>query len=316
MAYAARMPDDPLKRLILSVEAVVEVEDAEALRRAALAYVDSATYTEGSVGPATGLPEEEADRRRAAGHPREGLELAFDPGCLESIPGIELSEATWSVSDADGGANADVPDFSTLFPVCSCGRDACERCSSWQLTARTAAVLWQVSGVLSDLAYEDVHMHGDAPVGEDGVWYVFDRYPRITYGQDAVWRRQAARAYDDLSSDLEAGTWPTPRCLGEEMALHVMLEDAPDMVTDSWDVLADVVEALPEHPDDFDWEMCSEVFFQDHDVLTLFNEALDGIEDPNFEGNRWAGMGDMRPTAWFRPFNNVEPRDGRRPFRR
>jgi hypothetical protein len=304
---------DAPTRLKLAIEAVVEVVDAGALANAALADVESRTYVEGSVDPETGLPEQEADRQRATGHPRDALGLAFDPGSgLDTIPGIELTEAAWSV-DVDGPES---PDFRTLFAVCSCERDSCDCCSTFQVTHRTAAVLWHVLKVLSDLAYEDVQMHGDAPVDDDGVWYVFDRYPRITHGEDAVWRRQAARAYDDLCSDIEAGLAPMPRCFGEEMALHLALDDAPDMVADSWDAIADVVEPLPEHPDDFDWEMCSEVFFQDHDILTLFNEALDGIEDPDSDGNRWAGMGDMRPAAWFRPFNNVEPRDGTRPFRR
>jgi hypothetical protein len=143
---------------------------------------------------------------------------------------------------------------------------------------------------------------------------VFEEY--LTYGQGAVWRRQAARAFDDLSSDLSAGHWPSPRFFGEEMALHLALDRAPDTVEDLWDVIAGLVDPLPEHAGDFDWDMCLEIFFQDHDILALFDESLDGIEDPESVGNQYAGMGDMRPSAWFRSFNNVEPRDGRRPFRR
>jgi hypothetical protein len=81
-------------------------------------------------------------------------------------------------------------------------------------------------------------------------------------------------------------------------------------------VVDDLVDSLPAHQDDFDWDMCSEVIFQDHDVLTLFDRSLDGIEDPDSDINRWLATGDMRPAAWFTPFNNVEPRDGHRPVRR
>ena len=56
--------------------------------------------------------------------------------------------------------------------------------------------------------------------------------------------------------------------------------------------------------------------FQDHDILTLFDHSLDGIEDPESDVNKWLAAGDMRPAAWFDAFDNVEPRDGRRPFRR
>ncbi len=73
---------------------------------------------------------------------------------------------------------------------------------------------------------------------------------------------------------------------------------------------------LPEHPDDHDWSMASEVFFQDHDILDLFDVEMDGVEDPDSEHNRAMGMGDYRPQAWFRTFLNMDPRDGRRTFRR
>lgn len=62
--------------------------------------------------------------------------------------------------------------------------------------------------------------------------------------------------------------------------------------------------------------MASEVLFQDHDILDLFNVEMDGIEDPDSEHNWAMGIGDYRPQAWFRPFLNVDPRDGRRTFRR
>ncbi|HEY5187189.1 MAG TPA: hypothetical protein VIM19_20360, partial [Actinomycetes bacterium] len=49
-----------------------------------------------------------------------------------------------------------------------------------------------------DGAYDDIQVHGADPV-PDGEWLVFDEYPRITWRQDAMWRRQAAPAYDDLA---------------------------------------------------------------------------------------------------------------------
>jgi hypothetical protein len=73
---------------------------------------------------------------------------------------------------------------------------------------------------------------------------------------------------------------------------------------------------MPEHPDDCDWGMASEVLFQDHDILGLYDVEIDGIEDPEDEQNRAMGMGDYRPPAWFRTFLNMDPRDGRRAFRR
>lgn len=58
------------------------------------------------------------------------------------------------------------------------------------------------------------------------------------------------------------------------------------------------------------------MLLQDDDILDLFDDRMDGIEDPDSDHNRYMGMGDYRPEAWFRPFRNVTPRDGRRGFRR
>ena len=55
--------------------------------------------------------------------------------------------------------------------------------------------------------------------------------------------------------------------------------------------------------------MCSEVLFQDHDVLMLYDASLDGIEDPGNDANEYLRMGDLRPSSWFEYFSNVQPRD-------
>jgi hypothetical protein len=75
-------------------------------------------------------------------------------------------------------------------------------------------------------------------------------------------------------------------------------------------------EALPEHPDDYSWEQCSDLLFQDHDVLMLFDQGLDGFEDPDSDINKQFRVGDLQPEAWFTSFANVEPRDPNRGFRR
>jgi hypothetical protein len=175
--------------------------------------------------------------------------------------------------------------------------------------------LWTAGQILADRAYDDAEEHGDEPVREEDMWSVFDEYPSITWRQNAVWRRQAARSFDDLTAELAAGQWPQPRCPGEEMALHLMLRIANEEITEipgpnaPW-------RRLPEHPEDFDWSLLDDVLFQDVDILSLFEVELDGIEDPDAEQNERIRMGDYRASAWFEPFLNMEPRDGRRPFRR
>ena len=212
------------------------------------------------------------------------------------------------------------PDFAALFLVreCNCAREDCEICQGWQLTPRTADLLHTALEIMADQAFDDIEEYGSEPVDRDdrGDWLFFDRLPRITWNKDASWRRQVARACDDLAGDLACGDWPLPRNNAEEIVLHLAIEGGPDCLVEREDAGDEEHDALPRHGDDYDWGMCSEVLFQDHDVLMLYDESLDGIEDPGSDGNVYLRMGDMRPGAWFEYFNHVEPREASRGFRR
>lgn len=100
------------------------------------------------------------------------------------------------------------------------------------------------------------------------------------------------------------------------MALHLMLRDADAAGKGGWADRAAEFTRLPEHHDDLNWELAYDVLFQDTDILGLFDPNLDGIEDPENELNQQLSIGDYRPQSWFKTFVNMEPRDGRRPFRR
>lgn len=298
------------RRAKVKVEAIVEITDEDSVIEAALADLEQVEFTVDEEREAHQV-EIKRDAVAAVGW------LVDSFGLLPAVAGAQVvstEDQTVEVNEAGQERSAN-PDFTALFPTCRCGSESCDACSGFQLTPRTAAVLWTLMQIAADHAYEDVIEHGDEPVLDNEPWMLFDRYPKITWRQDAVWRRQAARAFDDLTEDLAAGLWPHPRCPGEEMALHLVLEDAPDAVDEGWAGLDQTFPRLPEHPDDYDWDLASEVFFQDHDILDLFEVEMDGIEDPDSEQNRIMGMGDYRPLAWFRTFLNMEPRDGRRPFR-
>lgn len=211
-----------------------------------------------------------------------------------------------------------VPDlsrFADLFPPVTDPDD-------WNLTSRTAAALSACLVVIADQAYDDVITLCDAPADNDRGWGVFNRLPRLSWNQPASWRRQVARAADDLAADIEAGDWPEPRCTAEELVLHLALQDAPSTIELAEDAAAAdgtepwITRGLPPHPDDYDWEQCADLLFQDTDVLMLYDAALDGIENPDGDESRYLGMGDLRASNWFEWFLNVEPRDPSRPFRR
>lgn len=212
--------------------------------------------------------------------------------------------------------SAPVPNWDALFPACDCAENTCRYCSGWQLSPRTALVLHGVAAMLSDYAYDDIEALGDAPLDGRYNYRVIDQYPMSTWTQSAVWRRQAARCFDDLAADLAAGLAPRPRCRGEEMALHLILAEAPEAIADEWGGITPFMDALDQHHDDCDFEAAREALLPDEDILLLFDRALDGIDDPENAINQFAGMGDLRPSAWFNTFPSALTRDGRRPFRR
>jgi hypothetical protein len=289
------------RRIRVTAEIVVRVTDETALREAAAERVDEGEHAS------------EADRERERALVQtdnaSAVALLADPAAVaDSIPGVEVVELTWSAGFSE------TPDFAALFPAGDVA-GAREQDEGWQLTPRTAGVLYHALSVLADDAYDDVEQHGDDPVTDDGEWNLFDRLPRVSWRQDTHWRRQAARAFDDLSADLAHGLRPEPHCNAEELALHLAIADAPEVLKMT-ELIEPELRGLPEHMDDYDWEMCSEVLFQDHDILMLDDAAMDGLEDPDSAVNREFGIGDLRPSNWFRPFDNAEQRDPRRGFRR
>ena len=312
-----RNEQPPRRRVKVTVEAFVEVIDEAALEQAVLAGIDAT-----DVHADEGSTAEEAraqERGEVLGDPVAAVGWIADPfSVVPDLPGIEVHEGASSVTEVDehGFARPPRPDFEALFPLCRCTKESCTTCSGFQLTPRTATALWTVAQILADHAYDDVEERGDEPVFARREWALFGLYPRITWAQSAVWRRQAARAYDDLAADLEAGEWPCPRSPAEEMALHLILRDVPAATDDGWAGLDNEGTRLPAHPDDFNWDLAQDVLFQDTDILALFNPDLDGIEDPDGELNLQMSIGDYRPQAWFEAFANMDPRDGRRPFRR
>ncbi|MEV7124038.1 hypothetical protein [Kitasatospora griseola] len=217
-------------------------------------------------------------------------------------------------------AQDEVPDFAALFatePV-HCDDPECEDESClWSLTPRTADILHGALCELADEAYEDAEELGDGrlvPDTHEGTWGLFARLPKPTFAMDHQWRRRFARAVDDLTDDLEHGRWPQPTCTAEEMALHLALDDAGSRCGELAADKSSGHAELPVHRDDYDFSACTDMFFQDTDVLMLYSSRYAGIEGP--DTNQWSGPGELRPAVWFEPFDNVDARDPRRGFRR
>ncbi|MFE9852243.1 hypothetical protein ACFYPN_26090 [Streptomyces sp. NPDC005576] len=229
------------------------------------------------------------------------------------------------------GQHAERPDFAALFeveaPHCTDPECEQERCR-WQLTPRTAAALYEALRRLAGDARDHAEALGDRPLALGGIGEgagFFTRLPRVTFGADAEWRQRFVRAVEDIGSDLENGWWPEPSCTAEELALHLAIEDARAAVEAraaregrapeggtleeraATGFPGDV--GRPAHRDDDDFDGCAEMFFQDTDVLMLYDAGLDGVEDPEDEVNQRLHIGDLRPSVWFEPFLNVAPRE-------
>lgn len=309
-------PRTPRRRYRLDVEAVVDVEDAQRLVRTAHEAIGETVF---GVPDGWTLDEIRADEIDSVGDdPAHALSWLADVGALtHHIGGADVVESTHGVVEVDENGlevGAD-PEFGRLFTSCGCGRDDCHDCGL-RFTPRTACVLWKTSQTVADEAYEDILEHGDDPVSADEFWRVFGDFPRVTWTQDAIWRRRASRSADDLTSDLAQGQVPWPRCAAEEMMLHIVLDRTdiwPELPEEEW---PSTLRRLPPDSADFDWEWLREVLFQDGDIQLLFDPKYDGFEDPEAVENQLLGVGDYRPPAWFDWFGGSSPRDPRRPFRR
>ena len=174
-----------------------------------------------------------------------------------------------------------------------------------RLTPRQRELLRTYLWVHADDTYDDIEEHRDQPVKESsGWWSILDRFPEASWECAVPWRRQLARAFDDLALDLEAGRLPYPRCVAEEAALVLSVATAQSMWMDGQ--YGEEVSALPETAGDRDWESATDAL--------VGNRHLSWQLSPG-EAPVW--LGDIPdPVTWFDLFDGLEPRPPRRGFRR
>jgi hypothetical protein len=130
---------------------------------------------------------------------------------------------------------------------------------------------------------------------------------------DPVWMERFVHCFDDIAARLGDGRSDPIRlttCTGEEMALHVVIDHAEDWSNDG---VRSTPESLPEDSErDDDFESARDVLFRDHDVLLLFDPALDGVDDPESELDQRFRFANLHPSRWFLPFADQpgDPPDG------
>jgi hypothetical protein len=179
---------------------------------------------------------------------------------------------------------------------------------------RAAAALWL------EVAADELAAFGDDPYdraahGKDPGLSLLAELPRICDHQNAAWRLAVVRAIAALEGDLEAGRAPLPRDTAEEVALSLILslsEHILEHLPEEGEVVAghEVPGPGAFTPRHVDFESMRELLYQDSDFEMLYDEELDGIEDPGNAFNAAVGVGDKRPASWFATFGNLAERHG------
>lgn len=158
----------------------------------------------------------------------------------------------------------------------------------WQMTPRMAWHLWSAAAYLAD-----DWRHGD-------VESLLGDLPAIArlYAKDRAWRQQFVAGFERIAERLANGGEDDAlaRCTAEELALHKIIDLAEAHFID--DIVSPAAIChLPDHGErDEAFYWMREVLFEDHDVLMLYNRALDGIEI-DIDGNS-----SLHPRDWFQPF--------------
>ncbi|OZD68903.1 hypothetical protein CH263_08365 [Rhodococcus sp. 06-1059B-a] len=173
----------------------------------------------------------------------------------------------------------------------------------FSLTDRQRELMRIHAWVCADSAYDDIEERGGDPVCTTEWWYLFDRLPECTYSESALWRRQMARAFDDLAEDLDAGQLPRPRTMAEQLAIMIVIAQASAALADEG--YGDDVAALPTHPRDSDWETVSDGLMDDRDAEAFYHPST---------ATQWLQI--FPCDTWFTPRQGEHPRDPGRGFRR
>ena len=144
--------------------------------------------------------------------------------------------------------------------------------------------------ILIDDAFEALSS-GDDLSESTLVWYL---PPRLEAHYHEGLYRSMLVAICHVGGQLATTDSPTLRCLADEMALHIIIEQAG-----AW------LETQGE-PDE-GWGLYEDCVFEDTDFELLYDPAWDGIEDRDSDVARREGMANLHPDDWFKPFRPTEP---------
>ena len=127
--------------------------------------------------------------------------------------------------------------------------------------------------------------------------------PESAYWQNQDFYRRFARAFEDIARDIEDGKLPEPRNMAEEIALHLSLEQASDIVSENSEELELFAGGMPTSRFDFDFDLLHNALFQDKDYEVAYLDNTNPVEPGGLD-------------RWFDDFGGSESRDPNRGFHR
>ncbi|HMG43194.1 MAG TPA: hypothetical protein VK611_17825 [Acidimicrobiales bacterium] len=172
----------------------------------------------------------------------------------------------------------------------------------WGLTPRMACQLHMAADVEADMLRDN---------GLDDAGYVLPRAARRVVTPE-FWGR-FVQCFEDLAARLaEPDDDLLPRCVGEEVALAHVIEQAKSRYLDmseGWVVAGLDLSELPSNQElDTDFEHYADVLFEDRDFELLWMPRFDGIEDDE-ELQQELRIANLHPSRWFLPFRPDEGND-------
>ncbi|MBO2458114.1 hypothetical protein [Actinomadura violacea] len=208
------------------------------------------------------------------------------------------------------------------FPISACPADGCPACGdcvdscrecracdeyadcdcSVPMPPRTASLIHAAAEIYCD----EVHDRADeissgAPLRPHGeLWPI----PHVASWQSRKFYRRFARAFEDIARDIEGGDLPEPHTMAEEIALHLALDRAAEMVAEEGDEFELFAGGMPESRFDFDFDMLHDSLFEDKDYEYAYLAGRTTVAKP----------GDL--DEWFEDFRSSAPRSKYRGFHR
>lgn len=193
-----------------------------------------------------------------------------------------------------------IPPFAEIFFAKEGGR--CP--TSDLITPRNSADVWSAAIKLADvLDAQLTDIEARIPLSHSE----WGRLPWVVTDAPVEWFGRFVDAVLDLADDAAAGRCPVPRCTGEEMALHLVLEDITDSPDPSLKQLTSIARSgLPVLKEDGDWDAVASALFPSPRVRALIADGFDGISD-DYELVAETGIVRLAVERWFDPYDEFDP---------